>query len=63
MSGEHVHECEQWKRTGDCEAPCVCSCGAVLEMGPTFRQDGNWAWHLPSGEWAPFPDPNEGADQ
>lgn len=44
---EHVHECEQWKRTETCEAPCVCACGAVWVKGPTYKQDGRWVWELP----------------
>lgn len=53
----HVHECEEWKRAGMCEAPCKCSCGATLEMSAPFDVDGRWAWHLVDDSWAPFPDP------
>jgi hypothetical protein len=56
----HAHECKYYKAGEDseaCEDGCVCECGAHLEMGPTFAADGLWAWHLPDGSWAVFPDP------
>lgn len=53
----HAHRCRYGPEK--CPGSCACVCGAQLRKGPTFKDDSLWAWQLPDGSWAPFPDPNE----
>lgn len=52
----HRHECDEWKRTGQCENDCRCACGAELVPGPTYSRDGAWAWQNADGSFDRFPD-------
>jgi hypothetical protein len=60
VDAAHVHTCAEWAATEMCERhPCVCACGAVLDVDHKRAKPLDYAWRAPDGTLSPWPDPAE----